>query len=78
LKAEFDESLIAPPPSSSQQDSKSEPVNMDTIRNEVKTLNERWSGWAYTISRFKGDTVRRRQKDLIRKPEENKVDKPAS
>ncbi|MFT5172666.1 MAG: hypothetical protein ACI8W7_000832 [Gammaproteobacteria bacterium] len=73
LKAEFDESLVVPP----SQDSKAEPVNVDKVRDEVKTLNERWSRWAYTISRFKGDTVRRRQKDLIREPEEPKAAKPA-
>ena len=73
LQAEFDESLIAAPP----QGSKSEPANLDKVRDEVKTLNERWSRWAYTISRFKGDTVRRRQKDLIREAQDEAA-KPAS
>lgn len=72
LKAEFDESLITP----SQQKPGSASVDADKVRNEVKMLNERWSRWAYVLSRFKGDTVRRRQKDLIKEPE--KVPPPAS
>lgn len=73
LKAEFNESLIVAPP----QGSAFEPATKDKVRDEVKNLNERWSRWAYTISRFKGDTVRRRQKDLIREAED-KAAKPAS
>jgi hypothetical protein len=42
---------------------------VDKVRNEVKALNERWSRWAYVLPRFKGDSVRRRQKDLIKEAE---------
>ena len=71
LVAEFDESLIAPP----QQDPPSEPVDANKVREEVQQLNERWSRWAYQLSRFKGDTLRRRQKELIETPKE--APKPA-
>jgi hypothetical protein len=63
LTAEFDESLITQP------QEKPRPDDVDEVRNEVKALNERWSRWAYVLSRFKGDTVRRRQKDLIKEAE---------
>ncbi|MFT5446503.1 MAG: hypothetical protein ACI9DC_001672 [Gammaproteobacteria bacterium] len=65
LSAEFDESLVV----SAETDAAKQAANAEMIRAEVAELNERWSRWVYTVSKFKGDTVRRRQKDLIREPE---------
>ena len=75
LRAEFDESLVVPTEAdaakqaASTERASAEKASAEKVRAEVAELNERWSRWVYTVSKFKGDTVRRRQKDLIREPE---------
>ena len=72
LRAEFDESLVVP----AETDAAKQDANAQKIQAEVAELNERWSRWVYTVSKFKGDTVRRRQKDLIRESETEPGPKP--
>lgn len=65
LKAEFDQTLVVPAQGATQ----AAPVDADTVRKEVQTLNERWLRWAYVLPRYKGDALRRQQKDLIKEAE---------
>lgn len=66
LRAEFDETLVRPGEDDRPADGL---LPAAEVREQARTLDERWQPWVYELPNYKGDYLHRRQKDLLDEPE---------
>jgi hypothetical protein len=66
--AEGDAAAAATPPAEGEAAAKPDP---EKVKQEVETLNKKFTGWAFEIPDYRADSLAKRMEDLLKKPAES-------